>query len=200
MQRSRVKELYYITPIENLPSIVKVGILSHTASKKLRCKSIADPEIQKRREKQVPGTEKEPHDYANLYFNPRNPMMFKRKDLHQEICVLRVNSSVLDLPGVIVTDGNASSGYAGFYESPGGLRHLDGDLIYATDWTDDNQFEAWRRKRCICAEVLVPDPVAVGFIDGIYVSCSASLDKVKQLLRDHPLCENLSINADLFFK
>lgn len=127
-------------------------------------------------------------------------MMFKQKDLHQEICIVRVNSSVLDLPGVIVTDGNASSGYAGFYDSPGGLRHLNGELIFATDWTHEDQFEAWRRKRCICAEVLVPDVVAVGFIDGICVSCSASLDKVRQLLRGHPFCENLSIDADLFFK
>lgn len=200
MQRSRVKELYYITPIENLPSIVKLGIVSHTKSNKLQCKSIADPVIQKRREKEVPGADKKLHDYANLYFNARNPMIFKRKDLHQGICILRINSSVLDLPGVIVTDGNASSGYTGFYDSPDGLRRLDGELIYATDWTDDDQFEAWRRKRCICAEVLVPDVVAVRFIDGIYVSCSVSLDKVRQLLRSHPLCENLSINADLFFK
>jgi len=200
MLRSRVTELYYITPIENLPSMLKLGIVSHKRSKRLRCKSIADSEIQKRREKQVPGTDKELHHYANLHFNPRNPMMFKRKDLHEEICVLGVNDAVLDLPQVIITDGNASSGYARFYESPGGLGHLDPELVYARDWTHEDQLEAWRRKRSICAEVLVPDVIHARFVNRIYVSCDASLDKLTQLLQGHPLSEKVSINADLFFR
>jgi len=165
----------------------------------MRCQSVADPIIQERRAKiVVPGGMKL-HAYANLYFNARNPMMFKRKDIHKELNVLRIDPVILDEPEVAISDGNASSYYVRFHPSPEGLKYLDRDLIFARYWTDANPIIAYQRKSAICAEVLVPDFVPAEFITGIYVSCREFYQKVAELTRGLPLCNNISINPTLFF-
>jgi hypothetical protein len=94
---------------------MQYGILSHELSKKLPHKSVAMQEIQyKRKNKKIPGARKL-HQYANLYFDAHNPMLSRRRDQNNQICVLRIDISVLDLPNVIITDRNAASGYVRFY-------------------------------------------------------------------------------------
>lgn len=95
----RVTELHCIMPIENLMSVMKEGILSHELAAKLKHHSVALQPVQdKRDKKQVPGGLRL-HQYANLYFHARNPMMFKRKDTASELCVLQVSTMVLPLRG-----------------------------------------------------------------------------------------------------
>ena len=107
MRREDLDELHYITAMENLPSIMTLGILSHRRAQKLPHMSVAMKEIQDRRAKvTVPGG-RPLHDYANLYICARNPMMYLRHGAHLTLCVLRISTSVLDLPAVVVTDGNA---------------------------------------------------------------------------------------------
>jgi hypothetical protein len=48
MKRSDITELHYIAPIENVPSILKHGILSHNQAKKIDHDSVAMREIQER--------------------------------------------------------------------------------------------------------------------------------------------------------
>lgn len=200
MNRADVKELHYIIHIDNLKSILHYGILCQNRAKKFQYKSIADPEIQKRREKVViPGGKRKLHDYANLYFNARNPMMFRRKDNHKELCILQINHAILDEPNVIISDRNASSGYVRFY-SPKELDKLDETLIFADDWRDSDTFRYWTRKSTICAEVLVPDSVAPKFIRGVYVSCEEAYQKVAKLLKRLPLADKILINPKLFFQ
>lgn len=203
MERADVKELHYITHIDNLRSIFQHGILCHRKAKKILCRSIADPEIQKRREKVViPGGRRKLHDYANLYFNARNPMMYKRKDMHEELTVLRIDSAILDEPEVVISDGNASSDYVKFHASPEGLEYLDKSLIYAENWTNRDVFQYWISKRTICAEVLVLHFVAVRFIKGIYVSCQDTQQKVKDLLARARIQfqDEIIVNPRLFFR
>lgn len=200
MRRSDIKELYFITHIDNLTSIIQNGILCYHKVNKTLCKSIADPEVQKRRDKTViPGGKRKLHDYANLYFNPRNPMMFKRKDMHKELAILRIDSVILDEPEVVVADGNASSDYVRFYSSEQGIENLNETLVYAEDWTDEDTFQYWRRKFAVCAEVLVPDSIAPRFITGIYVSCEDTYQKVVELLKSLPFSGKILINPKLFF-
>src|SRR5882672_9673668 len=104
MKRADVKELHYITAIANVLSILQLGILSHTQADQLDHDSVAMPEIQERRKnKQIPGA-RTLREYANVYFDAHNAMLSKCRHRNNEICVLRVTPSVLDLPGVIVTD------------------------------------------------------------------------------------------------
>lgn len=196
MTRQEVKELHYITPIENIPSILQHGILCHRLAKKVIHRSVAMPEVQQRRaSKRIPQGGAL-HDYANLYFHARNPMMFVRRNEHQSLCVLCIDPAVLDLPDVIIADGNAASDYTAFYSSPNGLEQLDASLVFARYWSGSDTVDGWHRKRIRCAEVLVPDKVEVQYIVGGYVSCSeAQWDVIAAGF-------NLSVRVDagLFFQ
>lgn len=145
MKRSELSELHYITPIENIPSILNHGILCKNRARSFGPASIAMAEIQDTRaSKSVPGG-LPLHDYANLYLCARNPMMSKRRGMHMEICVLRINTDVLDLEGVVISDGNAASKYTAFWASPSGLARVDRDRVFAEYWTDPDQITYWRK-------------------------------------------------------
>src|SRR5665213_1498991 len=105
----KVTEVQCIMPLENIPSVLKVGILSHERASKLQHRSVAMQEVQEKRDlKHVPGGLKL-HQYANLYFHARNPMLYKRKSEVESLCVLRVSIDVCNLPNVVLTDRNAPS-------------------------------------------------------------------------------------------
>jgi hypothetical protein len=197
MNRVEVGELHYITPIANVSSILEHGILSHRRAQRLRPQSIAKPEVQEMRANvRVPGG-RALHEYANLYICARNPMMYKRAALHGTICVLRVSPAALDLPGAIVTDQNAASGYALFAPSPGGLAFVDRAMVFAEDWRHPGNPIAYYRHRSIkCAEVLVPDAVAPNLIVGAYVSCQESSRLLSADCPGLPAIEN----RHLFFR
>jgi ssDNA thymidine ADP-ribosyltransferase, DarT len=201
MKRSEVKALYYICPLRNIASILKKGILSYNRVKKTHSQSVADPIIQERRENVVlPGGSKRLHDFANLYFNPRNAMMSKVRARHKQICILRLSATILDEKNVIITDRNASSDYTHFYESSTGLQFLDKNLVYAKDWRHENQFEYWRRKSSACAEILVPGKIDASFISGIFVSCSETKVFIENILTDLKMDLPIRILANLFFQ
>ena len=201
MKRTDVKELHYIAHIDNLKSILKYGILCHNKIRNIKFKSIADSTIQNRRAKVViPGVKRRLHDYANLYFNARNPMMFKRRNMHKEMCILQISTKILDQPDVVISDGNASSDYVRFYSPQEGFKYLDKDLIFAEYWTDPNYIIAYHRKFAICAEVLVLNSVSPEFIIGIYVSCENTFQKLVKLLKEFLIVKKISINPNLFFQ
>lgn len=196
MKRSDVKELYYITPIANLLSIMQYGILSNELSKKLPHESLAMEEIQSKREnKQIHGARKL-HEYTNLYFDAHNPMLCKRQNFNDQICILRIDASVLDLPNVIITDRNAASDWVRFSTVNDGLAALEKDKIYARYWTNaQNQYDLWEHKSIKCAEVLIPDSVETKYILSAYVANQTALKAFHQL--NIPL--TVSIKSDIFF-
>jgi ssDNA thymidine ADP-ribosyltransferase, DarT len=56
VERQRLRELQFITPIANVKSILERGILSHEKAKTLNPRSIAKAEVQERRAaRRVPG-------------------------------------------------------------------------------------------------------------------------------------------------
>ena len=179
MNRSHIKELYFITYIDNLPSILKLGILSRNAAvrKKLNFKDVSEPGVQDRRAgKKIPGTSKALHDYANLYFDAHNPMLSARRSENNNICVLRINKNVLDLKGIVVTDMNAARDCR-FMPLEEGLSSLDHDKIYMVHWKDpNNPINEYRQAGIKCAEILVPEYVESRYIIGAYVANHIALD------------------------
>ena len=153
---SRVTELHCIMPMANVASVLTHGLLSHERAAKLQHHSVALQPVQDRRDRrQVPGGLKL-HQYANLYFHARNPMLHLRLPEVDRLCVLRVSTRVLDLPGTVISDQNAASDYVRFY-APSQWQLLDWDDIFAMDWRHEgNQIAYWRHKSRKCAEVLVP--------------------------------------------
>jgi ssDNA thymidine ADP-ribosyltransferase, DarT len=196
VRRHELEELHYITAIGNVPSILQHGILSHSRAAKLPHESVAMAEIQDRRAKVVVPGGRRLHDYANLYVCARNPMLYKRSAQHLDICVLRIDPGVLDLPGVVVTDGNASSDYVRFTAGSAGLAIVDRERTFAEWWTDPDPFEYFRKKSAKCAEVLVPDRVPAHLVTGAYVSCGEALARFAALGMDVPT----EINQHLFFR
>jgi hypothetical protein len=153
-------------------------------------------EIQERRDrKQIPRG-KLLHDYVNLYFHARNPMLYKLKDLHAELCILKIDKEVLNLQDVVVTDGNASADYTAFAPSPAGLSKIDYSLVFAEYWTDRDPIIEKRKKRAKCAEVLVPNKVDVCYIIGVYVSCNEAKSELDEITPNL----NVTMNSHLFFK
>jgi hypothetical protein len=196
MKRSDLHELHYIAPIQNIPSIMNHGILCHQKARQLNHASVAMQEIQEiRAKKAIPGG-RPIHSYVNLYFCARNPMMYKRAAQHKSLCMLRINIEVLDLPGVVVADGNAASAYTGFWPPKLGLDKIDFDLVFAERWTDSNQIQQWHKARVKCSEVLVLERVDPRFIQGAYVSCQES----QKLLVDTGFRLPVTVDSKLFFQ
>ncbi len=201
MKRSDVGELHFITHINNLISICAKGVLCHSKSKKVRPKSIAEEGVQQRRELVIiPGANKKLHDYANLYFNARNPMMFKRRDIHESLCVLSISDEILDEGDIIITDRNASREYVKFLAMPHGLAQLDKELIYAQYWNHEDPIEKYMRSGAICAEVLVPKDIEPRFIEKIYVSCDQTRQSIQKVTKDHQLKVKVIVRPYLFFQ
>ena len=91
MTRAELDELGYIVPIATVPSILQRGILSHRRAERIEHDSIALQNVQDRRAGKAVPKGRPLHEYVNLYICPRNPMLFKRKNSHEQICVLRVS-------------------------------------------------------------------------------------------------------------
>lgn len=171
VQRSRVSELHYITSLKNLGSIASRGVLSHTLAADLEHESVALESVQDIREgKTVPGQGKL-HEYANLYFDARNPMMYTLRvgDQRSDLIVVRIAHEAMDIEGAVLTDGNAASGTTRFLESPRQLDQIDDERTFAVSWDHDNPFVKAERKRQRCAEVLVPNVVPSSMLIGCYV-------------------------------
>lgn len=195
MRREDVTELQYITDLRNLPSIIQLGLLSYEKASRITHHSVAMDEIQTiHTGKTVPGG-RPLHQYANLYFSARNPMMYKRKDQHRNICVLRIDSSVLDLPKAIVCNGNAASQYTWFRPVNTGLAHLDAELIFSRDWRHPDIRVYYQQRSAKCAELLIPDKLDPSYITGIYVSCAENKDNLSKDYPDTPIM----LEADMFF-
>jgi len=156
---------------------------SYELSKQLPHKSVAMQEIQDRRkDKQIPGTKNQLHDYANLYFDAHNATLSRLRSRNDEICILQVSPEILDLRGVIISDRNAASDWARFYTVKEGLAAINKDLVYAVSWKHpDNQYEEMKHKSIKGAEALVPDKVEPKYILGAYVATPAALASFKEL-------------------
>jgi len=192
----RVTELQCIMPMDNVPSVLEHGILSFERAAKLAHHSVAMQEVQDRRDqKQVPGGLKL-HQYANLYFHARNPMLFKRKDEAASLCVLRVSTAVCSIQGVVLADSNASSDYVRFLH-PSQWNLLDFDAIYAMDWRHPGDPIAYYRHRSQkCAEVLVPHNIEPRFLVGAYVVDNAAASRLASLGFRLPV----AVDSVLFFR
>lgn len=167
--RTHRRSVYNIQPIGNIPSVILHGILSYNRAAALEHESIAITDVQSRRDNVTILQGGTLHSYANAYFDPRNPMMYKRKGIAKSLCVLAISSAVLDFEGTILSDGNAASGYSRFYSPEEGIQKLDFVRIYNEWWTDDDPQEAMKRKRIKCAEILVPGAIAYEYIAGAIV-------------------------------
>ncbi len=178
-----IKSLYYITHIDNVRSILERGILSHSSMLKenITFKAIYDSQIVSHRQNRYAPDGTSLWDFANLYFQPRNPMLYRvvqEKD-KDDVVILGIEPSVLDLPGTCVSTGNAASYQTDILESEEGLRLVKGmwEVIDNQWWREENG-----SKRKIMAECLVPDRITPEHILTIFTANTRTADRVREVL------------------
>lgn len=155
----RVTELHCIMPMENIPSVLEHGILSHERAAKLGHRSVAMQIVQDRRETKIVPRGLRLHQYANLYFHARNPMLFRVLGNAATLCVFAISTEVLNGDDVVLTDCNAASSYVRFLH-PSQWPLIDFDDVLAMDWRHPNNPQRYHQhKSRKCAEVLVPHRV-----------------------------------------
>ena len=171
MRKSEIRNLYYITLIDNLPSILEKGILSHERIEEehVQTERIYNIDIVNRRREKITPDEKSLWSYANLYFQPRNPMMYSvvHEKGAKDLAVVSVAKKILQTPGVFITDGNAANAPTQFYFPSNGLKMLRQQWeIVQNEWW--NNLDGSKRK--IMAECLVPNSVGPELINSVYVA------------------------------
>lgn len=165
----RVKHLHCIMPIANLSSVMSSGILSYERAAKLRHRSVAMQPVQDRRNAKSVPQGLRLHQYANLYFDPRNPMLYKRRAEAGTLCILAVSAKVLTTAGVVLTDCNAASNWPLFLP-PEQWERIVFDDVFARSWQHpEDAARQHQHKLRKCAEVLVPHRVPPELLLGCYV-------------------------------
>lgn len=174
----RVTELHCIMPIANLASVSAHGVLSYERAARLQHASVAMQPVQDRRDQKRVPQGLRLHQYANLYFNARNPMLYKRLGEAASICVLRISLDVLKIPGAVITDSNAASDYARFLH-PSQWKLVNFDDVLAQNWTHlDDPRRYYQHKSRKCAEVLVPHRIPPELLTGAYVIDAAARNRL----------------------
>lgn len=194
---NQTRYLYNIVSIDNLKSILNDGILSkNKMSNKILYTDISNISVQKIRDNIYVTKDKMLHDFANLYFNPRNAMLYSRLSEVDNLCILKIDKCVLNLQDTIVSDRNAAVGGAKFMSPLQALKQLNFNIIYAKSWDLDNPQEKLRYKTFMMAEVLVYESVPPQLIKEIWVANKRAYDKIKNI---NPLVP-IKIQPWVFFK
>jgi O-acetyl-ADP-ribose deacetylase (regulator of RNase III) len=174
------RELFYITHIDNLVSIMDRGILSHERIEKegIPYTPIYNKEIVKKRKDKKTPNGKSLWSFANLFFNARNAMLYKVSCERSvdDIALLGVAPLILKQPNVLVTTGNAASDATSILPSS---RKTVSKILKEIDREYWNPYDGSKRK--MMAECLVPDEVPMSLINSIYVASFRSMNKAKEV-------------------
>lgn len=188
----RIAELYHITHIENINSILDHGLLCKKLIEKynLKYRDLSLTTCQERRRVKNLGN-LSLHDFVPLYFAHKNPMTYLTLyDTNKEdLCFICVSNKVLSLLDVYYSDGNAAADDTKFYkltdelESIRYLKETLQNVETARNWGGyrDLDDEIYRNKKRIrCAEVLVSNKIPVSMFKRIVVSNNNTKIKLEE--------------------
>lgn len=188
-----IKYVQHMLHYKNLESIFLNGLLSHNAAYKrgLIKTDISMDEVQAiRQNKIVFGYSL--HDYVSFYFRALNPMLFKRKDMQEEILILLVDADILNDSNTVFSDGNAANKPTNFYKGVQNLAQLPLQTILRKRFWNDIE----DGKRIVCAEVLAYPSVSVDKIK--YVVCpNEQMSNFVLSLNDNPIIEKTTEHVEI---
>lgn len=195
-----VRELYYITHVDNLSSILRQGIFSHEQihTRRIQYTKIYNEEIVTRRQKIRLKDGRSLWSFTNLYFSARNPMLFKvRCDKPiDDIIVLGISPEILSRNDIYVTTGNAAHSESRILTISEG-RSLLPKIV------EETRIRYWREedgsKRKIMAECLIPDVVPAKHIESIYVGNHKVRPRVEKSFT-YPYSFSIVCEPDMFFR
>lgn len=208
--RNKIKEVYYTTHVNNLQSILEIGVQSRNRATRLNLlhheNDISNPEVQALREKSIRSPHDNRthplHDYVNFYPQPFNAMMATviRSQPNINLCVLRINNSILDIPGTLITNMNAACADVKIFKpSDWTLTPEEFEAVRSLSFNgdgierDEPSYKAFKRARQF--EVLVLDFVLPGYINGIFVPNERLKHDIEAITKGRIPVE---VNASLF--
>ncbi len=202
MAKHSVKSLYYITHINNLPSILRYGILSHrqVEERQIPFAPIYNAEIVAHRQQRLTPDGKSLWEYANLYFQPRNPMLYKvLSETHKnDVVILGIKPQVLDAKGALISLGNAAHSLSSLVDVKTGLKNISGEYwqIINSDWwkTEDGT------KRKIMAECLVPNGISPTDVHSVYVASPSAAERIRPALSGLAFPVEVVVEPHMFFQ
>lgn len=189
--------LFYTAHIENIESILKLGILSHNIAheKGVVNVDISNKQVNERRNRIEATLGGNIHDFAPLYINPKNPMLYYlcMNGKRENLILLSISPHILLHDDVSFSDGNAAVSSTRFYNNINDFNRLNWSVIKDNYWTKHPD-----GKRIMCSEVLVKNTIPIYFINSIYVYNENILNKILPLFPNH-LGITTEINKNLFF-
>lgn len=196
---SKIKEIYNISPIDNIKSIFEYGLLSFNNAKTLNHTSVANQEIQGIRDNKIIGKDGSTlHDYASCYFNARNAMLYRVLADNNECVILVISLEVLDLEGTVVSDRNAAVNISRFYTPSSGFNTLDFDTIFSDYWVDENHYPINSIKEVMQAEVLVKNCIPPTYFKKIIVPNQKVRDHIIEIINGYDI--EIEVDNKLFFE
>ena len=146
-----VLSVWHMTHKNNVEDILLSGILSNKSAYEIKAPTdISDHGVQRWRESVDPFYGRKLHEYVPTYFNIKNPMLYVKRNIKNELCLLEISTSAFVGHDFIFTDGNAASRDTRFYNKASDLDKLPWDVLKASYW---DSFPDGKRKRC--SEVLI---------------------------------------------
>lgn len=190
-----VEYLYHMTHKDNIENVLNNGLLSHNMARNdgFIKTDIADNQVNDRRSKREPIFGRSIHEYVPLYFNPKNPMLFVRNNMEDDIVIIAVESRVMTMENSLFTNGNAAATSTSFYLDLEDLKNLDWKCIQADYWND---FPDGKRIRC--SEVLVFPKIEISDIARIYCNDASTANFVKSKVSDSSHIK-VNVNNDFYF-
>ncbi|MEM0344084.1 MAG: DarT ssDNA thymidine ADP-ribosyltransferase family protein [Thermoplasmata archaeon] len=196
-----LRQLFYITPTTNIPSILERGILSHARVEResIPHQTIYDEAIVAMRGQKRINDNLFLADYANLFFEPRNAMLLRvlctPPHNDDNIAILGVDKSILEMPNVLVTNGLAARSETRFFQACELTRVLaECERALCVEMWDGST----KSKRM--AECLVPDAVPPEYIKMIYVNSLDSKSRLAQKLAALGFSEiEIVTDSEMFF-
>ena len=184
-----------MTEVSNLKNIIQHGLLSHNEahSKGLNKTDIALQDVNQRRANKRPIYGISLHDYVPMYFNPKNPMLYRRKQIQDNIVILAIDRRVIYQDKSIFSDGNAASDSTNFFNNLSDLVRLNWNCIKNEYWNDHVD-----GKRIKCAETLTHPRIPVKYVKKIHcnsIQTKNIVDKIVPVEKPY----RVELNSKYFF-
>lgn len=184
IQKTGIQNLFYITHINNIVSILEKGILSHESieNNQLKPTTIYNSQIVDNRSRRIVCENKSLWKFANLYFQPRNAMLYSISKNYPiyEIAIISIKPDILHEKDIWIATGNAAHNDSEIIPIDEGVNIL-GQIKKETNkewWSNEDG-----SKRKIMAECLVPDKIFPSYIQTIYVPCEKANEDLRKTLK-----------------
>lgn len=159
-----VETIWHMTHKNNVRSILEYGISSNKRAASVgNVTDISNQEVQFLRSKKDVFYNRDLHEYTPTYINIKNPMLYVKRDINEDLCLLEISISCLSNNNFVFTDGNAASLKTKMFCSAEDIKHLPWEVLESSYWNDFPD-----GKRQMCAEVLVYPEIKPEHIKTVY--------------------------------